>query len=193
MPSVLFERHGAVAVLTLNRPEQYNALNDARMTFLDQTIDAAHADPEVRCILLTGAGKGFCSGAQFGGDVFSSGAGIADSMRAHVSPIVMKLRTGRVPVVTAINGPAAGAGVGFALAGDIAIAARSARFILSFVRLGAVLDGGTSLLLQRAIGAPRARALSLTGEPLTAEQAGGGQKRGQTAGLQPGAQSRSPG
>lgn len=171
MPPVISTRLGSIAILTLNSPEQYNALNDERMAALNEAIDRAHADPQVRCILLTGAGKGFCSGAQFGGDVFTSGEGITASMRRLVSPIVTKLRSGPVPVVTAINGPAAGAGVGFALAGDIAIAARSARFILSFARLGAVLDGGTSQLLQRSIGAARARYLSLTGDQLDAETA----------------------
>ena len=81
------------------------------------------------------------------------------------------MRASRKPVVTAVNGPAAGAGVGVALAGDMVFAARSARFILSFVRLGASLDGGTSLFLQRAIGVARARALALTGEPLSGERA----------------------
>ena len=171
MSAVISERMGAIALLTLNSPEQYNALNDQRMAVFNEAIDAVHSDPKVRCIVLTGAGKGFCSGAQFGGDVFSSGEGITDSMRRAVSPIVTKLRTGPVPVVTAINGPAAGAGVGFALAGDIAIAARSARFLLSFARLGAVLDGGTSQLLQRSIGAARARYLALTGDQLDAETA----------------------
>ena len=81
------------------------------------------------------------------------------------------MRASRKPVVTAVNGPAAGAGVGVALAGDMVFAARSARFILSFVRLGASLDGGTSLFLQRAIGVARARVLALTGEPLSGERA----------------------
>jgi enoyl-CoA hydratase/carnithine racemase len=81
------------------------------------------------------------------------------------------VRASRLPVVVAVNGPAAGAGVGLALMGDVVVAARSARFVLSFVKLGAALDGGATAFLQRAIGAPRTRALALTGEPLTAETA----------------------
>lgn len=171
MSMVLTRREGAVAVVTLNNPEQYNALATGVLDGLDAALDEAGADPEVRAILLTGAGKGFCSGAQFGGDTFGRGESIGDMMRQSISPLIEKLHKSPKPVVTAVNGPAAGAGVGIALAGDLVFAARSARFILSFVRLGAVLDGGTSLFLQRSIGAARARALALTGEPLAAERA----------------------
>jgi 2-(1,2-epoxy-1,2-dihydrophenyl)acetyl-CoA isomerase len=171
MPMILTQREGAVAILTLDNPAQYNALAADLLRDLNEALDKANADPDVRAILLTGAGKGFCSGAQFGGDTFSRGDTIGDMMRQSISPLLEKLRCSAKPVVTAVNGAAAGAGVGVALAGDIVIAARSARFILSFVRLGAVLDGGTSLFLQRSIGAARARALALTGEPLSAETA----------------------
>lgn len=171
MSMVLTRREGAVAVVTLNNPDQYNALAAGVLDGLGAALDAAGADPQVRAILLTGAGKGFCSGAQFGGDTFGRGESIGDMMRQSISPLIEKLHKSPKPVVTAVNGPAAGAGVGIALAGDLVFAARSARFILSFVRLGAVLDGGTSLFLQRSIGAARARALALTGEPLTGERA----------------------
>jgi 2-(1,2-epoxy-1,2-dihydrophenyl)acetyl-CoA isomerase len=92
-------------------------------------------------------------------------------MRATINPVIEKMRGSPKPIVVAVNGPAAGAGVGIALAGDIVIAARSARFVLSFVRLGAALDAGTSLLPQRSIGVARARALALLGQPLHAEKA----------------------
>lgn len=171
MPAALLERRDGVAVITLNNPEQYNALSFEVMRELDQATAEAFADASVRAILLTGSGKGFCSGAQFGGDVFEAGGSIGSRMREHLHPIIERLRGGRLPVVVAVNGPAAGAGVGLALAGDIVIAARSARFILSFARLGAALDGGTSLFLQRSIGVARARALALLSEPLSGEQA----------------------
>lgn len=171
MPMVLSEQRGAVLVLRLNNPERYNALGDGVMEALNTALDAATHESGVRAIVLTGAGKGFCSGAQFGGDTFSRGSEIGDNMRATINPLIEKMRSCPVPIVTAVNGAAAGAGVGIALAGDIVIAARSARFILSFVRLGAVLDGATSLLLQRSIGVARARALSLLGEPLSGEVA----------------------
>ena len=171
MEMVISERQGAVAVLTLNNPAQYNALAWQLLRDLNAALDAAAADSDVRAILITGAGKGFCAGAQFGGDTFEQGGKIADAMRDLVNPVIEKMRASRTPVVTAVNGPAAGAGVGVALAGDMVLAARSARFILSFVRLGATLDGGTSLFLQRAIGVARARVLALTGEPLSGERA----------------------
>ena len=171
MSMVLSERRGAIACITLNNPGQYNALGGSLLGELDAALDEALKGPAARAILLTGAGKGFCSGAQFGGDTFGSGASIAERMRGSINPVIEKLRSLPVPVVAAVNGPAAGAGVGIALAADIVIAARSARFILSFARLGAVLDGGTSLFLQRSIGVARARALSLLGEPLGADTA----------------------
>lgn len=171
MPMVLSERRGAVAVLTLNNPEQYNALIDSLLKEFDAALDAALADTSVRSIVVTGAGKGFCSGAQLGGDLFNLGEGVSSLLRDNVNPLITKMRNAKVPIVVAVNGPAAGAGVGIALAGDIVIAARSARFVLSFVKLGAALDAGTSLLLQRSIGVARARALALLAEPLSAEKA----------------------
>lgn len=171
MSMILSERRGDIAVLTLNNPAQYNAIAAGLIEELSAAVDRAAASGDVRCIVITGAGKGFCAGAQFGGDTFSRGAAIGDGMRATINPMIEKLRASRIPIVAAVNGPAAGAGVGVALAADIVIAARSARFILSFARLGAVLDGGTSLFIQRAIGAPRARALAMLAEPLSAELA----------------------
>jgi 2-(1,2-epoxy-1,2-dihydrophenyl)acetyl-CoA isomerase len=172
MSMVLTERRGSVTILTLNNPAQYNALGGSLLGDLNQALDVALADPAVRAILLTGAGKGFCAGAQLGGgNTFEAGEEIGDHMRASINPVIEKMRSSPTPIVVAVNGPAAGAGVGIALAGDIVIAARSARFILSFVRLGAALDGGTSLFLQRSIGVARARALALTGQPLHAEKA----------------------
>ena len=171
MPHVLSEREGAVALLTLNNPAQYNALGMELLRDFAAALEQAIADPAVRVILLTGAGKGFCSGAQFGGDTFSQGAAIGALMRQSVNPLIERLRRSPKPVVTAVNGAAAGAGVGVALAGDVVFAARSTRFILSFAKLGAVLDGGTSEFLQRSIGAARARVLALTGDPLPAQTA----------------------
>jgi enoyl-CoA hydratase/carnithine racemase len=172
MSMVLSEQRGSVTILTLNNPAQYNALGGSLLGDLNQALDAALADPAVRAILLTGAGKGFCAGAQLGGgNTFEAGGQIGDNMRRSINPVIEKLHRSPKPIVVAVNGAAAGAGVGIALAGDIVIAARSARFILSFVRLGAALDAGTSLFLQRSIGIARARALALTGQPLHAEKA----------------------
>lgn len=171
MSMVLSERRGSLAILTLNNPTQYNALAMSLVGDLNAALDAALEAPAARAIVLTGAGKGFCSGAQFGGNTFSAGAGVTERMRDGINPVIDRMRSLPIPIVVAVNGAAAGAGVGIALAGDVVIAARSARFILSFARLGAVLDAGTSLFLQRSIGAARTRALALLAEPLPAETA----------------------
>jgi enoyl-CoA hydratase/carnithine racemase len=171
MSMVLTERRGAITILTLNNPEQYNALGGSLLEELNAALDKVLEEPVARAIVLTGAGKGFCSGAQFGGNTFAAGDSITSRMRGSINPVIEKMRNLPIPMVVAMNGAAAGAGVGIALAGDIVIAARSARFILSFARLGAALDGGTSLFLQRSIGVARARALALLGEPLAAETA----------------------
>jgi enoyl-CoA hydratase/carnithine racemase len=171
MTMATYERRGAIAVLTLNNPEKYNALAGSMLADLTAAFTKAEADDAVRAVLLTGAGKGFCGGAQLGTATFEAGSEVGDWMRASINPLIEKVRASRLPVVVAVNGPAAGAGVGLALMGDVVVAARSAKFVLSFVKLGAALDGGTTTFLQRAIGAPRTRALALLGEPLTAEAA----------------------
>lgn len=171
MTMVLTERRGAVALLTLNNPAQLNALGGTLLADLNAALDATLADPGVRAIVLTGAGKGFCAGAQLGGPTFEVGGGVGALLRQGISPLIERLRATPIPIVAAVNGPAAGAGAGIALAADIVVAARSARFILSFVRLGAALDAATSLFLQRAIGVPRARAMALLGEPISADLA----------------------
>ncbi len=171
MSMVISERRGAVAVLALNNPDKLNALGGSLVGDLGEALDAAGSETGVRAIVLTGAGKGFCSGAQLGTQTFDAGKRIGGWMRGSINPLIAKFRASPLPIVNAINGPAAGAGFGIALAGDIVIAARSARFVLSFVRLGAALDGGTTVFLQRSIGAARTRALALLGESLSAEKA----------------------
>ncbi len=171
MTMVFSERRGAIALLTLNNPETLNALSGTMLSDLTTAFDTVEADPEARVVVLTGAGKGFCSGAQLGTATFEAGAQVGDWMRASINPLIARVRASRLPVVTAVNGPAAGAGVGLALMGDIVVAARSARFVLSFAKVGAALDGGATAFVQRAIGAARARALALLGEPLSADAA----------------------
>ncbi len=171
MSLVTLERHGAVTVLTLNDPARYNALDEALLAALHEALDAAIGDGVTRAIVLAGAGPGFCAGARLDGDLFESGRGVAALLTGGVNPVITLMRGAAVPIVTAVHGAAAGAGVGLALAGDIVLAARSARFVLSFARLGAAMDAGTSLLVQQSVGAARARALALLGQPLGAEAA----------------------
>ena len=127
-PLVFSVRHGAVTVLTLNDPARRNALDLPILSALRAALDAALGDGVTRAVVLTGADKGFCAGARLDGDVFGSGAAVASLLTEGVNPVIARMRAAPVPVVTAVNGAAAGAGVGLALAGDIVLAARSARF-----------------------------------------------------------------
>src|SRR5271170_743871 len=131
--------------LVLNRPERLNAVNPAMLGDLLQAITAAEADKETRALLLTGAGRGFCAGQELGPDVIPGPAGPPD-LEALASTyhheVVRRLRASRLPVVCAVNGVAAGAGASFALACDIVLAAKSARFVQAFVKIGLVPDSG---------------------------------------------------
>jgi 2-(1,2-epoxy-1,2-dihydrophenyl)acetyl-CoA isomerase len=172
MVMVLVERRGAIALVTLNNPAQYNALAGSMVAELKDTFAALEADAAVRAVLLTGAGRGFCSGANLSGDsLLGSASEIGARIKGNLNPLIVSMRSSRLPIVVAVNGPAAGAGVGLALAGDIVLAARSAKFVLSFVRLAAVLDAGCSVSVQRRVGAARARGLALLSESLDAETA----------------------
>ncbi len=171
MSLVLSERRGSVAMLTLNDPVRYNALDMAMLAALQAALDGALDDGGTRAIVLAGAGPGFCAGARLDGDLFDSAGGVASLLTEGVNPVITRMRGAAVPIVTAVHGAAAGAGVGLALAGDVVLAARSSRFVLSFVRLGAAMDAGTSVFVQQSIGAARTRAMALLGQPLGAEMA----------------------
>jgi 2-(1,2-epoxy-1,2-dihydrophenyl)acetyl-CoA isomerase len=169
-----------VALLRLNRPDTLNALdNDLQAALLGAT-EALKVDPSVRVIILTGTGKGFCSGADLDPtQTADTPAGLVEqgntsyrTMTGFLNPIVANLTGMPKVVITAINGVAAGGGMGLALAGDIVLAARSARFVQVFVpKLGILPDMGSTWTLPRLIGSARARALMLTGLPVSAEQA----------------------
>jgi 2-(1,2-epoxy-1,2-dihydrophenyl)acetyl-CoA isomerase len=163
---------GDVAVLTLNHPEVVNAISTGMMTGAMQALDFV-AQTGLRAMIITGEGRGFCSGANLaeglGGDDISTAIG--KRMEEGYHPLLRRLRDFPVPIVTAINGPAVGIGMSFALMGDVITAARSAYFQHSFARIGLVPDGGSTWLLPRLIGLARARELSLLSEKLPAEQA----------------------
>ena len=171
-PYVLYEVADAVATLILNNPSSLNAMTQTMITDVHRALDDAISDPAVRAILITGAGKGFCSGAYLAGEElvgFSSGIGA--HIEATLNPLLRAMREAPKPIVGCINGAAAGAGVGIALACDVTIAAKSAKFVLSFSRIGACLDGGTSWILQRMVGVAKARALALIGHSIDADTA----------------------
>jgi 2-(1,2-epoxy-1,2-dihydrophenyl)acetyl-CoA isomerase len=169
--SVLVERQEGWTCVTLNRPERLNAFNDAMHGLLAEALAGIGGDGSCRAVLLTGAGRGFCVGQDLGDRVGPEPPDLGRTVEAFYNTLTRRLRSLRKPVVCAVNGVAAGAGANIALACDIVLAARSARFIQSFVRVGLVPDSGGSFFLPRLVGDARARALTMLAEPLSAEQA----------------------
>lgn len=174
--TILYGEDAAVATITLNRPDKLNAFSadlfTAMMAALDR-VDAAAAEGRVRVLVITGAGRGFCAGADLSA-IAPGGIGALDLgavLETSYNPLMLRLRAMPVPVVCAINGVAAGAGASLALAGDIAIAARSASFVLAFARIGLVPDGGATFFLPQRIGRARASGLAMLGEKIDAQTA----------------------
>ncbi len=166
--SVLAARRGSVMVLTLNRPERLNAMTAPMMAALFAALTAAEADAGVRAVLLLGAGRGFCAGQDLA--EVSPGQDLGDTLE-RLNPLIRALRASRLPVVCAVGGVAAGAGANLAFACDVVLAAQSARFIQSFVRIGLVPDAGGTHALPRLAGDARARGMALLGEPVSGAQA----------------------
>lgn len=163
-----------VATITLNRPDRLNSMPPAMADDIRTALDWIGV-LGARALLITGEGRGFCSGADLAGDrSASAGGGGANSRKAlrnHYNPMLLALANLDIPVVTAVNGPAAGVGCSFALSGDITIAGKSAYFLQAFVNIGLVPDGGSSWLLPRLIGLPRAAQMMMLGEKIGADQA----------------------
>jgi 2-(1,2-epoxy-1,2-dihydrophenyl)acetyl-CoA isomerase len=164
---------GPVLAVTLNRPDKLNSFNEAMHAALQRALDRMEGEAAIRAVLLTGAGKGFCAGQDLGDRNMAADQDIdlGSTIERFYNPLVRRLRALEKPVVCAVNGVAAGAGANLALACDIVLAARSARFIQAFCRIGLVPDSGGTYFLPRLVGEARARALALTGEAVSAEQA----------------------
>ena len=174
MASVLISVEAGLQTITLNRPDKLNAFNPEMHQALRAALEQARDEPAIRALLLTGAGRGFCSGQDLSERRVEPGAAPIDlsvSLGSHYNPLVRRLRELPKPIVCAVNGVAAGAGANIALACDIVVAARSARFVQSFARLGLVPDSGGTYFLPRLAGAARAMGLALLAEPLSAEDA----------------------
>lgn len=170
--SLRIETQDAVRVLTLNRPERLNALNPDLMTDLNAAFAQAAEDKTVRAILLTGEGRGFCAGADLAASFQAAGSrDLGASIDSSFNPLVRTMRNCPKPIVSAVNGVAAGAGLNLALAGDIIIAARSANFTQAFVRIGLLPDAGGTFFLPRMVGSVRASAMAMLGETMGAEEA----------------------
>jgi len=171
-PSLLVDRRDGWTMLTLNRPERLNAFTAELHARLAEALDAIASDDTCRAVLLTGAGRGFCAGQDLGDRVQSDGPpDLGVTLDTLYNPLVRRIRGLAKPVVCAVNGVAAGAGANVALACDVVLAARSAKFIQAFSKIGLVPDSGGTFFLPRLIGDARARALALLAEPLPAETA----------------------
>lgn len=170
--SIILTIDDGIARLTLNRPDRLNSFTAEMHREVRDALDRIEADPTVRTMLLTGAGRGFCAGQDLSDRAVAPGASpvdLGESVELYYSPLVRRLAALPMPVVCAVNGVAAGAGANIALACDIVIAAKSAKFIQSFANIGLIPDSGGSWVLPRLVGQARALGLALTGEPLAAE------------------------
>ncbi|MGA8017068.1 MAG: enoyl-CoA hydratase-related protein [Candidatus Dormiibacterota bacterium] len=169
---LLVSREGPLLILTLNRPASLNSLTTEMLLELGRALSADAREPEVRAVLLTGAGRGFCAGQNLG----TGSEGIAaldprDHLREHYLPVIEAIASLEKPVVAAVNGVAAGAGLSLALACDLRVAAESASFVQAFVRVGLVPDSGGSWFLPRLVGMGRAMEMSMLGDPVPAREA----------------------
>jgi len=172
MASVIVSLESGVQCITLNRPERLNAFNPEMHQRLREALERAADEAEVRAVVLTGAGRGFCAGQDLAErDVAAGPIDLSVSLASHYNPLVRRLRALPKPIVCAVNGVAAGAGANLALACDVVLAARSASFIQSFSKIGLVPDSGGTYFLPRLVGPARALGLALFGEKLSAEQA----------------------
>jgi len=167
---VRVEKRDGWRKLVMNRPEKLNAANEAMLRGLLHALHEAEADRSCRALLLTGEGRGFCSGQELGPAVMPGQADLGAVAALH-HRFVHRLREVRLPVVCAVNGIAAGAGASYALACDIVLAGRAAKFAQAFIKIGLVPDSGASFFLPRLIGEARARALMMLGETIDAERA----------------------
>lgn len=172
--TLLFAVEGGIARLTLNRPDKLNSFTVQMHEELRDALAKIKADASIRVLLLTGAGRGFCAGQDLGDRAVSPGGKAVDlgaSVENYYAPLIKSIRGLPVPVVCAVNGVAAGAGANLALACDLVLATKSAKFIQPFCKLGLVPDTGGTYFLPRLVGTARAMGLALTGYTLTAPEA----------------------
>ncbi len=171
MDSVLFSKEGAVALITLNRPQVYNSFNREMALQLQGHLDSCQNDPGIRAVYLSGAGKAFSAGQDLNEVTGPQPVGLTTILGDHYNPIIQRIRSLRKPIVAAVNGVAAGAGANIALACDIVVAAYSASFIQAFSKIGLIPDSGGTFFLPRLIGFQRASALAMLGDKVSATDA----------------------
>jgi 2-(1,2-epoxy-1,2-dihydrophenyl)acetyl-CoA isomerase len=172
--TILFDKTDGVATITLNRPDKLNTFTTEMHGELKTALDDVKQDGSIRVLVLTGAGRAFCAGQDLSDRAVAPGGEAPDlgaSLDTLYNPLVRTLRTLEMPVISAVNGAAAGAGANVALAADIVLAARSASFIQAFCKLGLVPDSGGTYTLPRLVGRARAMGLALLGDKLPADRA----------------------
>lgn len=170
--TLLYQIDGVVLTITMNRPERLNAMNNTMRRELIAAFSQAADDETVRVIVLTGAGRGFCSGADLAAAVEDgTPVNFGELLRETYNPLVLLMRRLPKPIIAAVNGVAAGAGMSLALACDLRIASESASFMQAFVKIGLVPDSGATWLLPRLVGLTRALDLMLTGRRVAADEA----------------------
>lgn len=172
--TIEFEVSEGVALLTLNRPRALNSFNDEMHAEVREALKIVRKQAAIRCLVLTGSGRGFCAGQDLSDRMSSPDQPVPDLgplIEKNYNPLVKSLMGLEMPVICAVNGVAAGAGANIALACDIVLAARSASFIQAFCKIGLIPDSGGTWILPRAVGMARAKGLSLLGDKLSAEQA----------------------
>jgi len=171
MSLILSQTEGQVLRLSLNRPDKFNSFNRAMALELQQHLDRAASDDNIRAVYLTGEGKAFCAGQDLAEAIDEKGPGIKTIVYEHYNPIIKKLRNLEKPVICAVNGVAAGAGANIVLACDVIIAGNSASFIQAFSKIGLIPDSGGTFMLPRLVGFQRALALAMLGDKVSAADA----------------------
>jgi len=171
MSSVLFEIKDGIAFITLNRPDKLNAFNREMALLLQEKLDECNKASEVRCVYITGNGKGFSAGEDLAEVSNATSAVMQKILKEELHPIVYKIRKLQKPVVAAVNGVAAGAGANIALCCDVVVANQSASFIQAFSKIGLIPDSGGTFFLPRLIGWQKASALMMLGDKINAQEA----------------------
>jgi 2-(1,2-epoxy-1,2-dihydrophenyl)acetyl-CoA isomerase len=169
--TILYERTDAVLKITLNRPDRYNAFNQQMHTELADAFKNAAKDDAVRCVILTGAGKAFCSGQDLKEVKDNPNRNLADSLRNNYNPLILKIRKLEKPVLCALNGVAAGAGMSLALACDLRIASEQASMLQAFINIGLIPDSGSTWILPKLLGYHKAFEICSTGRTIKADEA----------------------